>query len=104
LNDTIDTVQRLQRWFSKSRHESLSRRPGIGKGVFGTGPTNDEIAAWVLQSVPGIGPTLAEKIVEHFGLPLRLTINATDLQKIDGVGVKKAESIVRMFDDVVANA
>lgn len=98
LNDTIETVQRMERWFKKSSHESLSRRPGIGKGILGAGPTSDEVAAWILQSVPGIGPKLADKIVSQFGQPLRLELTTHELQQIDGVGKKKADSIVGMFN------
>lgn len=104
LSDTCDTVQRMQRWFTKSSHNSLRNRPGIGKGIFGDGATSDEAAAWILQSIPGIGVKLADEIVKKFGLPLRLTVTREELMTIEGIGKTKAEMIVGMFEAVRENA
>ena len=48
-----------------------------------------------LQGLPGTGPTLAGRLLEHFG-NIRSIINATDeeLTIIEGLGKKKAKKIV----------
>lgn len=100
LPDTVAKVGWLRNWFSKSSHESLSRRPGMAKGVFGDSANSKEAASWILQSVPSVGPKLATRIVEKFGLPLRLTVGVEDLMKVEGIGKGKAEGIVRMFQEM----
>lgn len=99
LQDTIVTVQRMERWFSKSNHTSLSTRPGLAKGMWGDSISHREFAEWLLCSIPGVGPVVAGKIFDLYGCPLKLTVGVEDLMKVEGIGRVKAEAIVRVFQD-----
>lgn len=53
----------------------------------------------VLCSLPGVGETLAHRILDKFGSPIRaLDATATDLGKVPGLGRSKADRIRRMLD------
>jgi ERCC4-type nuclease len=93
LAATARFIKYSQTYFAKSRHSSLSSRDGVFS-VWGTKPTDKEYGVYVLQSLPGVGPELAERIWDIYGLPMQLTIGMEELLKVDGIGKKKAENIV----------
>lgn len=53
----------------------------------------------VLCSLPGVGETLASRMLERFGNPMAaLEASATDLGKVPGLGRSRADRIRRMLD------
>lgn len=96
LNDTIRMVQHLEEWERKAKHTSLDRRPGP-RTMFGSSPMLREFAVHLLQSVPGLGPEVAGRIFDAYGLPLSLTVTEKDLLTVKGVGPKLAGKIVKAF-------
>ena len=96
LADTIRMLKHLEEWHLKAKHSSLDRRPGP-KTMWGSAPTLREFGVHMLQSVPGLGPELAGRIFDRFGLPLELTVTVKELCEVEGVGKKTAEKIVRAF-------
>lgn len=97
LTDTKEYILLLEKWFSKSRHDSLERRTGP-TSIWGTTPTSEEYGSYVLQSLPGVGPEIAKRIYKMYGLPFQWTVTAEDLMKVEGVGKKKAEAMIRAIN------
>jgi ERCC4-type nuclease len=84
----------MQDYYSRPVHLSLRTRPkGQAKNDWGE-VTERSRALFLLQSFPGIGPTLAEAIIEHFGrVPLAWTCTKEELMKVNGIGKKRAEEL-----------
>lgn len=89
---TMKSISQLQRYLTKGNHSSLDRRPKA-VGTWGKSDSK-EFGIHVLQSFPGVGPDLAKRIYERYGLPLRWTVDVMDLQQLDGIGTKKAATII----------
>ena len=96
--DSASAVAHIRRWHDKARHPSLDLRPQPPDPP-GTRPW----AIHVLQSFPGIGPTVAGAIHDHFGrLPLAWTCTPADLATVRGVGPKRAAALCDALDGQVA--
>jgi len=54
---------------------------------------------YLLESLPGVGATLAKSLLREFG-SVEKVMNASlkDLQKVDKLGPKKAEKIKEVLD------
>lgn len=96
LEDTHRTIGYLTEWFSKDRHSSLDRRPGP-VSMFGTNMDDKEWGTWILQVLPGIGPDLAVKIYDMYGVPWTWNIGPEELMMVDGIGEKRAKQILGAF-------
>lgn len=96
--ETANLCLLLQSWFTKTSHTSLSTRPGVGKGLWGEGPSHKEFGAWMMQGIPGIGPKVAGELVDKLGMPLKLTVGVDELTTVPGIGKGRAEMIVRVFE------
>ncbi len=96
--DTIARVIELRAWTMKDRHAS-ARGPGkIRQDVFGNRGSK-EYATYLLQCLPGIGPTTAVAIYDHFqGLPLQWTSTYDELIQVPGVGPLTAKRLMSVFD------
>lgn len=54
--------------------------------------------SFILQGLPNVGPTLANALLQHFGsIKAVMTANGEQLQKISGIGTKKAKRIVSLL-------
>ena len=54
---------------------------------------------YVLESLPGVGPTLAKGLLDEFGAVGKVfEASSDDLQKVDKLGPKKASSIRKVLD------
>lgn len=93
---TMKSISQLQKYLSKGSHSSLDRRPKA-VGTWGKSDSR-EFACHVLQSFPGVGPDLARRIYDRFGLPIRWTIDVLELQQLDGIGAKKAATIISALE------
>lgn len=92
ISDTIITLDWLQGWFSKDSHSSLDRRPGP-VSLWGT-PSNEDYQRHLVMGLPGVGPELADRIVRTFnGVPFGWRIEEGDLERVQGIGKKKAKTI-----------
>jgi ERCC4-type nuclease len=74
-------------------------RVGAGDGQPVKPKTPPEIQTYIVQALPDVGPALAKSIMKMYG-NLRTLFSATpsDLTKVDGIGAKKAQKIVEVFD------
>lgn len=91
-DDTITYIKSLAEYMAGEKHLGLFRRPKV-KGGWGI-PTERELELWILQSFPGIGPTLANNILEHFGrLPLIWDATYEQLLRVPDIGVARAKRL-----------
>lgn len=98
LEQTIQATRWFVEWAGKD-HRSLKQRPGLGKGMWGTNASDPEWISWCLQSIPGISSVLAQRIYETVGNPLTLRVTKEDLLKVEGLGPKKVNAIMRLFGE-----
>lgn len=94
LTDTASLITALHAWSRKDRHDSLARAgpaPRNGWGQVG----NDDWAKHFLTALPGVGPQLAERIIDHFaGVPMSWDVNEADLTKVPGLGKVRARRLI----------
>jgi DNA excision repair protein ERCC-4 len=95
-DDTKEILGVLEKWTAKAKHGSLSGRGGPVT-TWGT-PNNRDYQEWVLQGLPGVGPEMAKRILDHFGgIPLTWTCTETQLLAVDGIGPKRAQQLLSTF-------
>lgn len=103
LDDTAVVVMSLIEW-TRTEHKTLKTRPKASSDGWG----HREAKAWqshLLQGMPGMGPTRAEAVIEHFGgLPFVWTIDAAELAKVPGIGKKTATRLIELLDPVSDDA
>jgi Fanconi anemia group M protein len=55
---------------------------------------------YFLQGLPGVGPVLANRMLEHFGSPAKMSNSSLkELASVSGVGMKRASSIREVLDE-----
>lgn len=93
IHDTADYILTLAEFFSKEKHLGLYTRPSV-KGAWGV-PTGRDLGLWLLQSFPGIGPTIADSIIGHFEgrIPLRWDCTFDELCAVPKLAVKRAREV-----------
>jgi ERCC4-type nuclease len=68
-----------------------------------TAKTNGDLRQLIIESIPDVGPALAKALLKHFGSLSRLfSSNPKDLQRVEGVGPKRARSIYKFFKSKAA--
>lgn len=92
-DDTVLYIKQITDFLNAGKHIGLFSRPSA-KGAWFV-PSARDIDLWILQSFPGIGPSIADKIIEKFDgkIPMRWTCTLDDLIGIPGLGKKKAISM-----------
>lgn len=89
--ESREYLSHLERWMMKETHAGIMTRPKP-QTIWGSKSDRD----WgihVLQSFDGIGPGVAGAIFDLYGCPLRWTITKKDLEKVPGVGKKRADKM-----------
>ena len=65
-------------------------------------PKIGDIRSWqlyIIQSFPNIGPKTAERILEYYGtIKAFCNTSLSELSRIDGIGEKKAENIIKILN------
>ncbi len=91
IADTAEYIRSVIRFLEGTRHTGLFARPSA-KGAWGV-PTAKDTHLWLLQSFPGIGPTIADHIIERFGgdMPLRWTCTQEELESVPGLSKARAK-------------
>jgi ERCC4-type nuclease len=92
IEDTAEYIKNIIEFFSDPKHLGLYSRPSAPHDWIV--PTARDIDLWMLQSFDGIGPQLAENIIQHFGgkIPIAWTCTLEELQQVPRLA-KKAEEI-----------
>jgi len=100
MDDTADVLENLEGWAKKTKHKSLTSRPGPNKSSWGTN-TQRHVAQHILQGFPGVGPELADRMIDQFvGVPLTWTHSVDELMEVEGLGPKKAQAMYHALDAV----
>jgi len=95
---TKEDTARVIRFLAE--REQGERRSRVPVKAMGKPPIGD-IKQWQLflvQCLPGVGPKLAERLLERFG-SVRAVFNASvaELSKVDGLGLGRAQEIVKIL-------
>ncbi len=90
IDDTIMYLRSLADFLSTTKHLGLYSRPSA-KGAWYV-PTARDIDLWLLQSFPGIGPALADAIIEYFDgkIPITWTCTEEELAQVPKLTAKRA--------------
>ena len=96
LDDTILRITEMKKWSEKT-HVSGKGRP---KPVSSWGKAGHrEFQVHILTSFDGIGPSQAERILDHFGrVPMSWDVGVEELKKVAGIGPVRAARMVRALD------
>ena len=87
LRETVGCVDFLHTWLQKRDHRGLFTRPTANTTSEWGKATDRDWARHILQSFPGVGPTLADAIYDHFGhAPLAWSVGKDELAQVDGIG------------------
>ena len=92
LAETIRVAKHFEKWTGKPR-KAMATRPPV-TAAWGT-PDSRDFQVHLLTGFPGVGPELAERIIDHFGgVPWTWKITVEELQQVAGIGKRKAEQIM----------
>ncbi len=96
LDDTVNYIRWIVDSMNRSKHHALFNRPSaVGAWIT---PKAKDIHLWVLQAFPGIGPTLADNIIEYFGgIPLKWTCSVDELQRVARLSRERAKYLIDAF-------
>jgi ERCC4-type nuclease len=101
LADTIEFVSEMRLWSDKRGHPSLIHRPNPAPDSPWGSISNKAWLSHFLQGIDGIGPKVAEAIIDHFGgIPFTLSVSEAELKEVPGVGPKLAKKIAGVFEGV----
>lgn len=95
LADTIDWMEVAQEWADNEIHSTLTPTSSSVKGNWGERKRR-HYQLQVLMGFPGIGPGLANSILDTVGWPFQLV---ADLTNVRGLGKKKLAQIEEVFGD-----
>lgn len=93
--DTVEFCLALETWLKKEKHSLLVGRPGP-ETVWGN-PTNKDYQRHLLMGMPGVGPELADRILDTLGMPWQWTIGKEELMTVKGIGEKKAGQLMGLM-------
>lgn len=100
--DTVDYIYGLVKWAGRTKHLSLLKRPNP-QGIWGTASAEDW-SRHLLQSFQGVGPELAQRIVQKFnGPPLQWTVTEKELMQVEGLGKEKARRLISALEKSLTN-
>ena len=98
--DTLELIQQVSHYLSKSSHDSLFRRPKTSLRNSWGQATSSAFASHLLQSFPGVGPEMASNIYSAFGrIPLSWICTEDELKGVKGVGPKTARRLMDSLHD-----
>jgi DNA excision repair protein ERCC-4 len=90
LETTRTLIEDLVSW-TRKEHRSLTRRP---RPVSSWGKAdNRDYQLHLVQGLPGVGPELAERIVDRFGVPFGWRVTREELAGVQGLGSKKIKAM-----------
>lgn len=96
LLESREYLSRLELWMLKEKHAGIMTRP---KPTTLWGQRNDrDWGIHAIQSVDGVGPEMAGRIFDRFGLPFTCRVTVAELMTVDGIGKTRAEKIVKAFN------
>lgn len=95
MTDSAHVIGAYWWWSQSTQHSTGTTRPGPA-GDWGQ-VTNRDWQAHLLQGLDGVGPKLAEQILDHLGYcPLQVVATRQQLLEVPGIGPKLATRILRV--------
>ncbi len=92
VGSTYAWLEMVAGWVSKHGHDSLSNTRGPVEKSWGKA-TNRNYQKHLLLGLPGMGPKLADRVLDHVGMPLTWRADVEDmLIEVEGVGQKKIDA------------
>lgn len=92
LSETIRVAKHFEKWVGKPR-KGLATRPQV-TAAWGS-PDSRDFQIHLLTGFPGVGPELAERILDHFGrVPWTWNVTVDEMMQVVGIGKRKAEQIM----------
>ncbi len=93
IEDTVAYLRSMRHFLNADKHVGLFTRPNV-KGVWAV-PSSKDVELWLLQSFPGVGPAIADSIIQHFGgvVPLKWTCTFDELCAVAKLSPKKAREV-----------
>jgi ERCC4-type nuclease len=95
LDETIRVLQHFEVWVTRD-HKDLATRPQPG-GMWGKATSQRDWRVHLLTGLPGVGPVMAGKIIDHCGMPWALTVTEEQLLQIEGLGPKKVAALMAVL-------
>lgn len=95
VDGTVELCQRFEEWVRKGKHRSLDVRPGPANSWGRV--TNRDYQRHLVMGIPGLGPELADRIIDTVGFPFGLVATREELLGVEGLGAKKVDAIERTF-------
>ena len=93
IADTAEYLTELEQWAGKAAHRGLGVR-GSARSQWGTANSRDW-QSFMLQGLPGVGPDMADRILDQIGMPIGLTEETVEkLSGVKGVGPKTVKRIL----------
>lgn len=96
INGTITLLRQLEGFMARESHTSLFVRPK-SRGLWGTWRDKDW-ACHLYQSFPGVSIGTAGALYDALGVPLAWTCTEHDLLAVEGIGPKRAHSLIGALD------
>lgn len=92
IADTVLYIRSVVRFLEGDKHTGLYTRPSA-KGAWYV-PTAKDVHLWLLQSFPGVGPSIADSIIERLGgVPLQWTCTLEELMGIPRLSKERAKEM-----------
>ena len=93
MTETIALLHHLEKWLHKPSHTSLLRRPGPSKDSWNE-KSERMNGIHLIQSFPGVGPTLAARVYDHYGRVPMAWDEGIDFTDVPGIGKEKAKQMM----------
>ncbi len=61
--------------------------------------TTKELQEFIIESLPTVGPSLAKNLLKEFKT-VKNIINSNNLEKVEGLSKKRAEEIIKIFEEI----
>lgn len=93
IRDTVTQILEGYAWSQAKTHTTGKGRPAPNNR-WGK-PSNRDYQRHLLMGLPGVGATMADAILDHFGgCPLQMMVDEAALCEVPGIGRKKARQIL----------
>lgn len=101
LGETARALEVYEAWVRKEEHGTFAQR-GAAPSIWGANQTNRDWCVWMAQGLPGVGPKMAEKLVDRFGgVPFawKREVTVESLCEVEGIGEKTAVKLLRLLSE-----
>lgn len=100
IADTVAYIRSVISFLEGDKHLGLYKRPSAA-GSWGV-PTAKDIDLWILQSFQGVGPAIAENIINRFGgkIPIQWTCSLEELMSVPRLSKERARTMYEALQEL----